>query len=144
MTLCAFLHGLTQTCLREHICLTSPRSLSAVLEAAELAKAVLHDGDAPSRSNQHVRYVAAFDSGERTCRVQGGPQRQVQEHANYREWSSKRAERVQGFPRRRRQPQQMGTDFCFRCEGPGHIARHCPAPAPLDTIRQQLPMDTVP
>lgn len=84
-----------------------------------------------------MRYVTAFDGSKRIYRVQGGLQQQTQEPADYRKRSGKRAERQQGFPRC-----QPSSDFCFQCGG--HITRHCPAPAPLDTLHQQLPVDTVP
>lgn len=113
MALQTFVRGIYPERLREHLRLYTPTSLSAALEEAERVEHIL----CTAEPKHHVRLAVRQGDGEEletTRQATALPPQRRQ-----REW--KRPARGDG---------------CYRCGEPGHIARNCPAPAPLNPAPQ--------
>lgn len=118
LALQAFVRGLQPERLREHIRLHAPKTLTAALAESERVEHVLSTGDRSTNTRYRVRQAAyeGRDDEEVTRQATTTPPKQPQ----------------RGTRRTAGQP----TERCYRCGEPGHIARHCPAPAPRSPVPQ--------
>ena len=115
----AFVRGLRPYRLKEHIGVFGPRTFREALREAERVESMLW---VPNRTPSAPAYVRQAewveDQSDEEEVVQSAaptppPPRQEKKTAKRRQFSDR---------------SQAG---CYRCGEPGHIARNCPAPAPL-------------
>lgn len=118
LALQAFIRGLQPERLREHIRLHAPKTLPAALAESERVEHVLSTGNRPTDTRYRVCQAAyeGSDDEEVTCQATTTPLKRPQRGSR----------RTAGQP----------IERCYRCGEPGHIARHCPAPAPQSPAPQ--------
>ncbi|KAK2917592.1 hypothetical protein Q8A73_004338 [Channa argus] len=109
LSLHSFLRGLAPERLRQHVRLSTPRSLEEALREAERAEEVLGAGSAPGRSPSWHRPVRAASREAAGERLEGEVTSRAQPAVT------------------RRQPRD---DRCHCCGEPGHFARDCLAASP--------------
>ena len=107
LALQAFVRGVQPERLREHIRLSTPRSLVSALDEAERVEDIL----CATETRHRIRQVEMSEDEEELELT-----RQASANPPQRSWRGpKRATRNEG---------------CYRCGEPGHVSRNCPAPAP--------------
>ncbi|XP_067358906.1 uncharacterized protein [Channa argus] len=113
LSLHSFLRGLAPERLRQHVRLSTPRSLEEALREAERAEEVLGVGSAPGRSPSWHRPVRAASREAAGERLEGEVTSRAQPAVT------------------RRRPRD---DRCHRCGEPGHFARDCLAARPRPRV----------
>ena len=113
----AFVRGLRPYRLKEHISVFGPKTFRVALREAQRVEPMLWAPTRITSAQAHVRQAEWVED-------EGDEEEAVQSAAPAPPRQTKRTTR--GY-----KPGGRAQAGCYRCGEPGHIARNCPAPAPL-------------